>query len=188
MYTFPVKDLEFRCDDLFIGKRLTGSMKNSLRYNSFFGHFLAFDHILEQHGAHCIMTIVADGIELYPEWVAYVKRNKHRYTLQLHCWSHLDHQNLTAEEAFEQLNRGRNLIEETFDVRVSRWYVPFGRVRFPEWSLEVCKRLGLEFHTSGGTARHHYFHYWNSADRERLRGILRGCQTVADKSKLGLKP
>ena len=145
-------------------------MKNSLRYNTFFGHFLEFDRILTEKPY--IVTVVADGIELYPEWVEYVKANKNRYTIEMHCWSHGDHQNLKAEEGYEQLSRARELIQKTFDVEVHRWYVPFGRMRFPQWHLDVCQRLGLQFHTKGGTARHHYFHYWNSRDRDRLKKIL----------------
>lgn len=148
-------------------------MKNSLRYNSFFGHFMVLDKFLEDHNIPVILTILAEGIEHYPEWVQYIKLRKHRYTIELHGYSHHYYKGMTEEEAYQSLDKARRMIEDTFDVKVSRWYVPFGRHYFPEWSLRVCERLGLKFHTRGGTTRHFYFHYWNSRSRLQLEALYK---------------
>ena len=146
-------------------------MKNSLRYNSFFGHFMLLDKFLEDNNIHAILTVLAEGIEHYPEWVQYIQLRKHRYTIELHGYSHHYYKGMTEEEAYQSLDKARNMIETTFDVKVSRWYVPFGRHYFPEWSLRVCDRLRLKFHTRGGTKRHFYFHYWNSRSRLQLQRL-----------------
>lgn len=168
-----MKEIEIRCDDVLLLNNLTGSMKNSLRYNSFFGHFLLFDKFLEDNNLHCILTVMAEGIEAYPEWVQYIKLRKHRYTIELHGYSHHYYKGMTEDEAYVSLFKAKILIEEAFDVKVSRWYVPFGRHFFPTWSLSVCERLGIKFHTRGGTTRHYYFHSWNSRDRIRLQELYK---------------
>ena len=166
------REVEIRCDDVLLLNNLTGSMKNSLRYNSFFGHFLIFDKFLEDHNLHCILTVMAEGVAAYPEWVQYIKLRKHRYTIELHGYSHYYYKGMSEEEACQSLSTARDIIEKAFEVKISRWYVPFGRRYFPEWDyLKVCERLGLKFHTKGGTTRHFYFHYWNSRDRIRLQRL-----------------
>src|SRR3990167_6125004 len=168
------KAIEIRFDDVLLLNNLTGSMKNSLRYNSFFGHFLLADKFLEDHNLHCILTILAEGIEAYPEWVQYIKLRKHRYTIELHGYSHLYYKGMSEEEAYQSLKKAKELVEKAFEVKITRWYVPFGRHYFPEWDyIKVCERLGLKFHTRGGTARHFYLHYWNSRDRLRLERLYK---------------
>ena len=168
----PKEGLEIRFDDVLLYGSLTGSMKNSLRHNTFFGHFKEADKILVEYDFPCIMAIVARGIEEYPEWVQYVKERQSRYTLALHCWDHHYHHTQDEEEAYGELAKARDKIEETFGVKLERWYVPFGRMFFPEWGIRMAERLGLKFHTRGGTIRHRYFHYWNSRDRNQLKLIL----------------
>lgn len=159
-------------DDVLLLGNLTGSMKNSLRYNSFFGHFLLADKFLEDNNIHCILTVMAEGIVAYPEWVQYIKLRKNRYTIELHGHSHFYYKGMTEEEAYQSLSTAKNMIEKAFGVTVSRWYVPFGRQHFPEWDyLKVCERLGLKFHTRGGTTTHRYYHYWNSANRIALQRL-----------------
>lgn len=166
------KSIEIRFDDVLLLNNLTGSMKNSLRYNSFFGHFLLADKFLEDNNLHCILTVMAEGIAAYPEWVQYINLRKYRYTIELHGYSHYYYKGMSEEEAYQSLSTARDMIESAFDVKVSRWYVPFGRQFFPEWDyLRVCERLGLKFHTRGGTTMHRYFHTWNSADRLRLQRL-----------------
>ncbi len=173
METEP-REVEIRCDDVLLLGNLTGSMKNSLRYNSFFGHFLLFDKFLEDHNLHCILTVMAEGVAAYPEWVQYIKLRKNRYTIEVHGYSHYYYKGMTEEEAYQSLSTARDIIERAFDVKVSRWYVPFGRLSFPEWDyLKVCERLGLKFHTRGGTSMHRYFHYWNSRSRLQLEELYK---------------
>lgn len=167
------KTIEIRIDDVLLLNNLTGSMKNSLRNgNTFFNHFKIADKTFEKLKNPVILTLLAEGIEHYPEWVEYIKERKHRYIIELHGYSHFYYQGMSEEEAYQSLAKARDMIEKTFDVKVSRWYVPFGRHYFPEWSFRVCDRLGLKFHTKGGVTRHFYFHYWNTRDRLRLQRLI----------------
>lgn len=174
MYHREMKQIEVRIDDVLLLNNLTGSMKNSLRYDTFFGHFMKMDKFLENNNIHCILTILAEGIEAYPEWVKYIKLRKHRYTIEMHGYSHHYYKGMSEEEGYQSLALARDMIEKAFEVKVSRWYVPFGRTSFPEWDyLKVCERLGIKFHTRGGTTHHTYYHYWNSRDRIRLQELYK---------------
>lgn len=165
--------IEIRFDDVLLAGTLTRSMKNSLRHNSFFGHFKEADKILEENNLHCHLAIVGKGIEVFPEWVEYIKQRMDRYTIAMHCWEHNFHHGMYEERAFEQLSLAKQKIEEVFGVSVTRWYVPFGRLYFPEWGLRVSDRLGVEFDLNKEIKRHFYFHYWNSRDRLRLLRLLK---------------
>lgn len=167
------KQLEIRIDDVLLLGNLTGSMKNCLRHNTFFGHFKMMDKILEDNNLHAILTLMAEGIPYYPEWVQYIKERQHRYTIEMHGFSHDYYKGMSEEDAYRSLLTAKWMIEKEFGVKVSRWYVPFGRQYFPEWDyIKLCDRLGVKFHTKGGTTRHFYFHYWNSRDRLRLQRLL----------------
>lgn len=167
-----MNNIEIRFDDVLLSGFLTKSMKNSLRHNSFFEHFKEADKILEENNLHCALAIVGAGIDEYPEWVEYIKQRMHRYTIAMHCWEHNFHHGMKEEKAFEELARAKAKIEEAFGVPVTRWYVPFGRLYFPEWGLRVSNRLGIEFDLNKETKRHFYFHYWNSRDRLRLLRLI----------------
>ena|SRR3990167_2973486 len=166
------KIIEIRIDDVFLLNNLTNSMKNSLRKYTFFEHFKLMDKILETLKEPVILTILAEGIQDYPEWVEYIKARQKRFVIELHGYSHYYYQGMTEEQAYQSLALAKYMIEEAFGVKVSRWYVPFGRHYFPEWSFRVCDRLGLKFHTKGGVTRHFYYHYWNSRDRLRLERLI----------------
>ena len=167
------ENIEIRCDDVLLLKNLTGSMKNSLRYGTYFEHFKKFDKILEEYNLYCILSILAEGIPYYPEWVEYIKERQHRYKIALHGFSHNYYAGMSEEDGYHQLMTAKWMVEKEFGVKIERWYVPFGRLLFPEWSLRVSERLGVKFHTRGGTSRHFYFHYWNSRDRLRLERLIR---------------
>ena len=129
------------------------------------------DAFLEKNNIHVILAIVAEGIPEYPEWVQYIKERQHRYTIQLHGLSHPYYKAMTEDEGYRDLLCAKWMIEKEFDIQVTRWYVPFGRLYFPEWSLRVCERLGIKLNNAGSPAEHHYFHFWNSWSRLRLKKL-----------------
>lgn len=163
------RKIEIRFDDVLLFKNLTGSMKNSLRYNSFFGHFKKADNLLNEYP--CILTVLADGIPAYPDWVQYIKERPY-FRIEMHGESHFYYENFTEQEGYDSLARAKDAIEKAFDTRVTRWYVPFGRLRFPDWGSKVCDKLGIRFHTRGSIKRDFYFHYWNSRDRLKLEKVM----------------
>ena len=126
------KEVEIRIDDVLLLNNLTGSMKNCLRHNTFFGHFKEMDKILERLKNPVVLTVMAEGIEHYPEWVEYIRARQDRFIIELHGYSHFYYKGMSEEEAYFSLGLAKTKIEETFGVKVTRWYVPFGRHYFPE--------------------------------------------------------
>lgn len=163
--------MEWRIDDVFIVNHLTGSMKISLRFNDFFGHFKEMDKILAKYDTPCILSVLAEGIEIYPEWVAYIKERMYRYTIEMHGFDHQRFSTISEEEGYRQLAKAKEMIEKEFKVKINNWFVPFKS--FPKWGVRVCDRLGIRFHEKGSLRRHITFHYWNSRDRAHMAKIIR---------------
>lgn len=165
--------IEIRIDDVLINKNLTPPMVISLRKAPFFEQFKEFDAFFDKHNITCILAVVADGIDVYPEWVEYIKKNKHRYHIELHGLNHYNYTGIDAEQGYRDLLEGKRKIEEAFGVKVTKWYVPFMRKGMPEWGKEVCGRLGIGLNNAiDGTKRHYRGHYWNPKDVKRLTGIM----------------
>jgi peptidoglycan/xylan/chitin deacetylase (PgdA/CDA1 family) len=173
MEDVPKREIIFRNDDVLLANPVTGAMKNCLRHNTFFGHFKEADKIFKKYNVPQVLAILSEGIPLYPEWIQFIKERQHRYTIQMHGYDHRWYTAFSEEEAYQILKKAKEDIEDAFGVTVTRWYVPFGRMWFPEWSLRVCERLGVQFHTRGtAPARTYHFHYWNSRDRRNIGRLV----------------
>ena len=172
-----IKDINkviFRNDDVLLstkGLRMTGSMKTSLRSNTFFGHFKEMDKIFEKYSLLSTLTILADGIEHNPDWIQYIKERKHRFTIELHGYDHRNYIDVSAEEGYVLLKDAKERIEQTFNTKVTRWYPPFSKLGFTDWGPEVCEKLGIGYNNIEG-----YYtinlHYWNTRDRNNLTTLL----------------
>jgi peptidoglycan/xylan/chitin deacetylase (PgdA/CDA1 family) len=162
--------IEYRNDDVLLTYPMTGSMKNCLRHNTYFGHFKETDKLFKN--TKCTLAILADGIDKNPEWVEYIKENQDRYNIEMHGWHHVRYSSLSKEEGCYLLLKAKKKIEETFNIEVTRWYVPFGKVYYPKWGKEVCDLIGIGFDYYGLGYRQKVFHYWNSRDRNRLKQWL----------------
>ena len=164
-----------RNDDVLIVNPITGSMKNCLRSgNTFFDWFKLTDKIFEEHNLHCVLSVLAEGVDVYPKWVEYINERKHRYKIEMHGWDHSYPQGMTPEEGYQILSRAREKIEKAFDIEVRHWYVPNGRLFFPEWGPEVCDKLGIQFNSKGDLRDYYqvHLHYWNTRDIKRLQRII----------------
>lgn len=159
---------------MLIVNPITGSMKNCLRMRTFEEWFYHTDKIYEENNLHCILSVLAEGIDAYPEWVEYIKERKHRYKIELHGWNHAYPHAMTENEGYGVLAHAREKIEKTFDVQVTHWYVPNGRMYFPEWGVKVCDKLGIQFNSRGDTRDWYqvHLHYWNTRDTLRLQRII----------------
>ena len=73
--------IRIRVDDVLLVNPNTGSMKISLRNRSYFDYFQEADKLFAQYNIPCILAILAEGIDVYPEWVEYIKKNKHRFII-----------------------------------------------------------------------------------------------------------
>lgn len=152
---------------------MTPSMIISLRKNTMFGWFKESDEYFEKKNIPQILAVLAVGINGNKEWVKYVLDRKHRYQIELHGFIHCNHQFLPESHGYQLLKEARDRINDTFHTKVTRWYVPFSRLGFPEWGPRVCDRLGLKFHTKGGTARHFYYHPWNTRSVRNIKNIIK---------------
>jgi len=150
-------------------------MKNSLRSgNSFFDWFRITDEIYEKNNIHCILSILAEGIEKYPKWVKYINERKHRYKIEMHGWDHSYVHSMSCLEGYTVLYEAKKKIENAFNINVTHWYVPNGRLYFPEWGPKVCEKLGIQFNSKGDVKDYYqlYLHYWNTRDQKRLQKYI----------------
>lgn len=161
--------IEYRNDDVLLTYPTTNSMRKCLRHNTYFGHFKETDKLFKKGNTPCTLAILADGIDENPDWVKYIKRNRHRYVIEMHGWSHIRYGSISKEEGCYLLAKAKKKIEETFEDKVSRWYVPFGKLYYPKWGKEICDLLGIGFDVEGIKFKQKHFHYWNSRDRNRLK-------------------
>lgn len=164
-----------RNDDVLVVNPITGSMKNSLRSgNTFFDWFKITDKIMEENNVHCILSVLAEGIEVYPEWVEYIKERKNRFKIEMHGWDHSYPHGMTESQGYDILKRARDKIEDAFDIEVTHWYVPNGRLYFPDWGPGVCQKLGIQFNSKGDVRDYYqwHMHYWNTRDQLRLKRII----------------
>ena len=118
-----------------------------------------------------ILAILEEGIDREPEWVDYIKKNKHRYIIELHGREHIRYGSLSEEELLEDLFWSKKRIEAEFGVKVTTWYVPFGRKGRNPYAEKVCQALGLKLYIPNGKVdarlwfhnkdlKHVNFHFW----------------------------
>ncbi len=134
---------EIRDDDVLQFGFFTPTMKKVVSGKSLFEYFLEIDKYFEKYDYPCTLAIVADGISQYPEWVQHIKMNIDRYKIELHGLCHRNYKSLSREDLLEELRKAKYLIEDTFQKRITRWFVPFGRHGRNLFGEEVYKELGI---------------------------------------------
>ena len=135
--------------------------------------FLWADSVFEEYDYPCILVMLADGIDHYPEWVKHIKKHQHRYKIELHGSSHHVYYNMTAEKGLEDLRKAKDKIEKEFNVKITTWYVPYGKKKYPTWGKDVCDKLGLKFDTTEIKHRQRIFHYWHETQVKKVHNIIR---------------
>lgn len=174
--------IRIRVDDVLLVNPNTGSMKISLRNRSYFDYFQEADKLFAQYNIPCILAILAEGIDVYPEWVEYIKKNKHRFIIEMHGWHHSYYVNYTEEEGYQILKNAKDKIEKTFNVKVGRWIVPHGKHYFPSWIQPVMDRLGLKINNRGIGCRVWVLHYWNTWSIDKINKLILRSSPVAPSS------
>ena len=165
--------LLLRNDDVFMATAITNKMGYATRIKSFYQWFLDTDTIFEKYQYPCILACLTEGIDKNPEWVEYVKKNLHRFQIELHGSSHYFYNSMSEEEGYEDLKKAKEKLENAFDRKITTWYVPFGERKFPEWGKRVCNKLNLDFDvTAGNKGKQIYFHYWAWRDIEKITNLL----------------
>lgn len=173
---------EIRCDDVLQSNHLSQRQKK-VANGRLFEMFLEADKIFEKYNYPCTLAILAEGIKHCPEWTEYIKKNQRRYKIELHGYCHNHFAQLPEETGEEYLRKAKELIEKTFNIKITTWYVPFGRKSMPEWGEEVCQRLGIkldipirktlpEFWFKDRTIPQTNFHYWDLGQVNTIKKIL----------------
>lgn len=90
---------------------------------------------------------------------------------------------LTKEELALDLIQAKEKIEKEFGIKVSTWYVPFGRKGRNKHAEEVCQKLGIKLGIPEGKIdakfwfRHKNFpqinfHCWSPEQNNHVKNIL----------------
>ena len=120
------------------------------------------------------LFLVAD---VFPEWTEHIKKNKHRYDIQLHGERHYNYKHLPIEEAVASLKRAKEKIGEAFGTNVTVWYPPYGRRGTPKDMEEICERVGVAPYFQAGKVDaklwfrspkkypHVNFHFWSDSQK-----------------------
>lgn len=173
---------EIRNDDVLQTAHLSQQQKK-VANGKLFEMFLEADKVFEEYNFPQTLAVLAEGIIHCPEWAEYIKKNQHRYKIELHGYSHLHFGQLSAEEGEKNLKKGLDIIENEFDTKITTWYVPFGRKSMPEWGEEVCKKLGIKldipvrktlpkFWFKDKTIPQVNYHYWDKGQVNLVKKII----------------
>ena len=184
-----MKYLEIRNDDVLQLGPSSKHQTNVLIGKSLFGEFLKADEIFAKYNYPCILAILAEGIDYRTEWVDYIKANQHRYKIELHGFIHRNYGKLNRKALLLELFEAKEKIENTFGIKISKWYLPFGRKGETPFGSGVCKELGVEYDiqtrkidakiwlkeykkTGYWPFDHINFHYWYPPQVKKVEEII----------------
>jgi len=162
----------FRNDDILQVEVFSHKQGRRLNPKIAFDLFKECDKIFERYDYPCILAVLSEGIDYYPEWVEYIKKNKHRYQIELHGSKHYYYNSLSEEEGYKDLKQAKEKIEKEFGVKVTTWVVPHGVKKSPEWGLRVCKKLGLEIAVLSNPKNPYMFHFWHKGQVARVKRMI----------------
>lgn len=154
--------------------------------------FQEADKVFEEYQYPCLLAVLTEGIDTQPEWVAHIKKNLHRYEIQMHGSKHHYYAEMSEEEGLKDLSEAKKKLEDTFGVNITKWYKPFGRKSCPEWADRVCEKLGITHdkelgkhgvklwlkgyrHLGKPPFPHTNFHYWNRPQVKIVKEIIEIC-------------
>jgi hypothetical protein len=180
---------EIRNDDVLQCSLFTNEQKKAAKKKSMFEWFLEADELFEKYDYPCTLVVLEEGLNNEPKWVEHIKKNIHRYKIELHGLTHVNYQTLNKEDLFENLFWSKKRIETEFGIKISTWYLPFGRCCIPEFGTEVCRELGMKmdiplqktlpkFWLEGYRRKGESpfpqvnFHYWYKPQIEQIKIIL----------------
>jgi peptidoglycan/xylan/chitin deacetylase (PgdA/CDA1 family) len=182
--------IEIRADDVLQTKLLTKDQIKRVKDKTLFQWFLEADKPFKEYNYPCTLAILEEGIDKEPEWVQYIKDNQYRYEIELHGREHIKYGNLTEEELIDDLFWAKKRIETEFGIKVSTWYVPFGRKGRNQYAQKVCDMMGIKLgipETKVDSGRwlygyqknkqipfnHINFHYWHEDQNKEVEKIIK---------------
>ncbi len=175
---------EIRNDDVLQAGNFSKDQVNKFSRKMPFLYFLEADEVFRKYNYPCTLAVLAEGIDKNWNWVDYIKRNQHRYKIELHGSSHLWYSKMTEESGYNDLKQAKEKIENTFGIKITTWYVPFGRNNIPEWGDRVCERLGIKMDRPIMKQLPYFwdklpegvqcnFHYWDKKQVKQIESIIK---------------
>ena len=153
-----------------------------LRVKNAWEWFKEADKVFEEYNYPCTLAVLSEGIDYWKEWVEHIKRNLHRYKIELHGSKHHYYDNMSMEEGLGDLKKARDLLEKEFKTPITTWYVPYGKRHYPKWGEEVCDKLGLNFDATKNPNRIFNFHYWHKEQVEEINEMVKNlCRLTGKK-------
>mgnify|MGYP001571746641 FL=1 len=165
--------INFRNDDILQVRVFSKKQGKRLKPDTAFQSFLKCDEVFEKYNYPQILAVLSEGINYYPDWVDYIKKNHYRYQIELHGFRHYyyNHDIHTAESAYKDLKRAKDELENTFQCKITTWFIPYGKKHYPLWREEVCQRLGL-ICDSPSVKNPFMFHYWHRDQVEEVKKMI----------------
>lgn len=175
--------MEIRADDVLQVKPVSKYQKRALQEKSFYEWFMEADLVFSRFEYPCILAVLSEGIDVEPHWVDYIQRNQHRYIIELHGLDHRNYSRCSEKELYNLLREARDKIQLTFGVKVTTWYVPFGRKGKNPYGEKVCKKLGIKQYIPDGkvdaklwlknrSMPHINFHFWKRSQINDINEIV----------------
>lgn len=181
--------MEIRCDDVLQSTNFSKDQQKRFIRKMPFLYFMESDRIFKEYNFPCTLAVLSEGIDDCRDWVEYIKRNLHRYKIELHGSSHIWYRKMSEEEGYEDLKKAKEKIEGAFEIKITTWYIPFGRENIPTWGEKVCQRLGIKCDIPTMKQLPYYwnrepkreqinFHYWCEPQCRQIKSII---QTICEK-------
>ena len=184
--------VEIRCDDVLQTSLLTKDQIKRTQNKTLFEWFKEIDKVFEEYNYPMTLAILEEGIDKNPEWTEYIKKNQHRYKIEMHGREHIRYGELNKEDLFDDLFWAKKRIECEFQTKISTWYVPFGRKGRNKYAGEICRALGIKvgipeekvdetrwlclYEKTGKIPFNHInFHFWHESQNNKIKQILEIC-------------
>jgi hypothetical protein len=104
------------------------------------------------HSAPVVLGVIPKDIEKDSQLVSYINHNLCNIEIALHGWDHSENPpefaNLTEQEAFERMSRGKWVLENLFNKSVTTFIAP--QNEYSEGTIKAASRVGFKIFTSEG--------------------------------------
>ncbi len=110
------------------------------------------------HNAPVVLGVVPKDIEKDTQLTTFLKHNLCNFEVALHGWDHSENppefQNLSEQEAFERMSRGKWVLESLLNTPVTTFIAP--QNSYSEGTIKAAKRIGFKIFTSEGEGLNGY--------------------------------
>lgn len=132
-----------------------------------------------------VLAVVAEGVELNPKWVAYIKEHP-KWKIECHGYKHIDYRRVPLLEAVFDFGLAREILEKTFNQEITTYY-PYKNLGNEKTSA-ACGLAGMKQKIETYRPRHwlenpkidrFYFHYWSEGHLRDMEEVK--CRLLPEK-------